>query len=748
MTGPYVRHVHDWEPLADSDPTPGEPDEVAGAGRFCADTHTLLTSIADRLGSVCTDDFWKSDAGLEFSHLVTSVAARARAASYRFQEAAAAFGTNVDAGYAGALSNAQSTADSAYNKARSAQDEIDAYRRTHPFDKPFGSGLQPTLPGELPPSEMFDPQLSAAEQEISDARAALAGAVADRDQQASAAARRLTRIIGADGISDTGTPLAPGETVQSRLNAEDDAAALAQALQNPNDPTSRATIDRIGKDLQAHQNDPGFLSDFFATAPDVGGLARALSTTNGGTTDPLDQQAQTILAEYGTAVAAATTSGQLPPSEYARLAAAADPWSAAMLLKYGPNGSAYGSTDGARLLASMTQNIEHQIQVPGYIPHPAFPDGEDPLTPVLQRAAENGEAARIALGDGSPLAKELSGYLIATQTKHDYSYQGDGPDIEWDRNDNSTTDGNPEAMFLVAAGIPPIRDGSDPYAMSAALNVMSTAADIHEKHPDWVPLGPVKNAMALYTSTYVDDLAVSASSASRNLVGSPPLALVTKTDVSSLLQFAYGTNDDTWRHFRAGIANEIVDSVAAQGGKMQSPPLVSFEDLARLYGVTTSVENGWTMDIATSLDSDANNRLILANAALGAYGNLSLNGPTHGIMQPVSGATSPILAQLAPDWFATNHVQDAAEAIKQANVAQDVSLEILTAKALLKSGTLSPEQTAELTSVMPTSTTDTGAFLGWYTKNENDPAWGLKGQAPAQTYGLIQQQFDTWSQPT
>lgn len=742
MTDPYARHNHDWEPLADSDPTPGEPDGVAGAGRFCADTYTLLTSIADRLGSVCTDDFWKSDAGLEFSTLVTSVATRARAASYRFQEAAGAFGTNVDTGYAGALSSAQSTADSAYNKARSAQDEIDAYRRTHPFDGPPGIGLQPALPGRLPPSEMFNPQLAAAEQEISDAKASLAGAVADRDQQASAAARRLTRIIGADGISNTGTPLAPGETIQSRLKAEDDAAALAQALQNPNDPTSRATIDRIGKDLRAHQNDPGFLSDFFATAPDLAGLARALSTTKDGTTDPLDQQAQTILAEYGTAVAAAAKSGQLPPSEYDRLAAAADPWSAAMLLKYGPNGSAYGSTDGAHLLALMTQNIEHQIQVPGYIPHPAFPDGEDPLTPVLQRAAENGEAARIALGDGSPLAKELSGYLIATQTKHDYSYQGDGPDVEWVRNDNSTTDGNPEAMFLVAAGIPPIRDGSDPYAMAAALNVMSTAADIHERHPDWVPLGPVKNAMAVYTSAYADDLAISVNIPSRGLLNSPPVAVVTGPDVTSLLQFAYGTNDDAWRQFRTGIANEIVDSVAAQGGDKALAPLASFEQLSLLYGVTNNVENGWTMDIATSLDSEANNRLILANAALGAYGNLSLDGPTHGVMQPVSGATSPVLAQLAPDWFATNHAQDAAAAIRQANMGQDVSLEILTAKALLKSGTLSPDQAAELSSVMPTSTTDTGNFTGWWNNNENDRRWSLNGMTPAQTYSLIQQQFD------
>lgn len=741
MTGPYVRRYHDWEPLADSDPTPGEPDGVAGAGRFCADTHTLLTSIADRLGSVCTDDFWKSDAGLEFSNLVTSVATRARAASYRFQEAAGAFGMNVDAGYARALSSAQSTADSAYTKARSAQDEIDAYHRTHPLDGAGGFGLQPTLPGQLPPNEMFNPQLEAAEQEISDAKASLAGAVADRDQQASAAARQLTRIIGADGISDTGTPLAPGETIQSRLQAQDDAAALAQALQNPNDPASRATIDRIGKDLEAHQNDPGFLSDFFATAPDVGGLARALSTTKDGTTNPLDQQAQTILAEYGTAVAAATKSGQLPPSEFDRLAAAADPWSAAMLLKFGPNGSAYGSTDGARLLATMTQNIEHQIQVPGYIPHPAFPDGEDPLTPVLQRAAENGEAARIALGDGSPLAKELAGYLIATQAKHDYSYQGDGPDVEWDRNDNSTTDGNPEAMFLVAAGIPPIRDGSDPYAMSAALNVMGTAADIHEKHPDWVPLSPVKNAMALYTSTYVDDLALSVSNPSREIVGLPSKALVTGTDLTSLLQFAYGTNDDTWRQFQTGIANEIVDSVAAQGGKTAAP-IATYEELSKLYGVTNSVENGWTMDIAASLDSDANKRLILANAALGAYGNLSLNGPTHGIMQPVSGATSPILAQLAPDWFSTNHAQDAAAAIKQASMDKDVSLEVLTAKALLKSGTLHPDQAAELTAALPTSPTDTGAFTDWWNTNENDHNWNLNGQTPAQTYSLIQQQFD------
>ena len=60
----------DWSPLADTDPVPGDPVEVAAlGGRFQA-TADEIASAVRRLRTMCTDEFWDSGAGASFRILL------------------------------------------------------------------------------------------------------------------------------------------------------------------------------------------------------------------------------------------------------------------------------------------------------------------------------------------------------------------------------------------------------------------------------------------------------------------------------------------------------------------------------------------------------------------------------------------------------------------------------------------------------------------------------------------------------
>jgi hypothetical protein len=264
--------------------------------------------------------------------------------------------------------------------------------------------------------------------------------------------------------------------------------------------------------------------------------------------------------------------------------------------------------------------------------------------------------------------------------------------------------------------------------------------------PGAVPLDPVRGALQAYTAAYVDDLAFSASTNQRENLPDVPLVSLVDHDVKTILDFAYGSDSDAWKQFRTGIVNQAVDALAATGGHMAEPPLTSYLRLAKLYGVTGDLQADWQKAGATSLDQAASNRLALANAMLGTFGNTSFDGAAHPstqFTQPVTGGVAPLLENIAPSWFATNHVDGVTSLIQQANDKTDVSFQVLAAKALLKSGTLDPALAADLAAKMPDRHGgDTGRFLYWYGQHETDPHYSLNGDKLSTIYTNMQQQFD------
>jgi hypothetical protein len=221
-----MSRLADWRPLATDDPVPGDPVEVALAGRRLRQMADQISADVSWLRSLCTARFWDSGAGQAFRGQVDDAAARLARARERYLAAGEALGSSVTGpGYAGELEAAQSLSLRALNKAQRAWSAMRAqlaaievankgfapYAGTSPLTlftalPRFDSSGSP-VPMVAPPGA--GPELSAAVSgynasalEYRTAKGWLAEAIALRDEAAARAAAAIEAAIGADGLQD------------------------------------------------------------------------------------------------------------------------------------------------------------------------------------------------------------------------------------------------------------------------------------------------------------------------------------------------------------------------------------------------------------------------------------------------------------------------------------------------------------------------------------------------------------------
>ncbi|WP_159054147.1 hypothetical protein [Streptomyces sp. AS58] len=125
----------DWQPLAYSDPVPGDPERVANLGKKLRKTAEDLDRQLRNLKAITEVDSWDSDGGREFRRRATGCEGKLDAARKRYATAAAALGDKVvEAGgsnedklharakdYASDLNRAQEIADAALKEAKGAE---------------------------------------------------------------------------------------------------------------------------------------------------------------------------------------------------------------------------------------------------------------------------------------------------------------------------------------------------------------------------------------------------------------------------------------------------------------------------------------------------------------------------------------------------------------------------------------------------------------------------------------------------
>ncbi|MFI8536690.1 WXG100 family type VII secretion target [Streptomyces aquilus] len=191
--------------MYDSDPVPGDPDEVAKLGKKLRGMADEIDKQARNIKALASVDGWDSDAGRAFHEIAGDASGRLKKAYDRYDEASRALGTKVQVGggesdeYASELDRAQRLADKGLQEYRDA--EVDYKAASKVLDPLEGKVL--TGDDAVRHSKEGKKKDDAA-QLMLEAEKKILRAKSIRDEAARRAARRIKNVIHHDGVKDPG----------------------------------------------------------------------------------------------------------------------------------------------------------------------------------------------------------------------------------------------------------------------------------------------------------------------------------------------------------------------------------------------------------------------------------------------------------------------------------------------------------------------------------------------------------------
>jgi hypothetical protein len=587
-----------------------------------------------------------------------------------------------------------------------------------------------------------------------------------------------------------------GPTVDAAA-AQADAQLLAQAESNPTDPQSRADIQAVTLDIQDHLSDPAYLTAFYnQAAPMVAKLAAALHAMDAGVVPanynsrfavlaPADEK---ILTTFGTGLAAADKAG-LSPQAVAQIVNAPDLWSASMLVKFGPPGSAYATQEGTgaqaqpSLLAQLTQKV-FEAQQAGKIALPlggwnvGMQDRDqienalsafDPLSALLQRDAENKAAAWQVLGgqDGNALANML---LNNPYTKYTYSnetnppgsgrfpatFTGYGPTQKLDGLELIYLNWLPDqtvANFLDAAtsggrGTGNPSDPVNPYKLSAqaAVNIIENTpppwSDNGKAQPSFSPA--VTHALTDTFLRYLPDIAASAGYNGKDPFlaqyagGKGPWTLNIPSGQLSNYLMQLSADPNNYGYIKGAVASKmgVAFGMKVQGitdGTNDDP----YADLASLYGRLVTEENN--LNFSAAQQQDAENAELNSIVSFGEsfIGDIPVvGGPANQVLsydQRFAVLGIPQVPQ-----FSTGNASQALQAGRQNFTDAQLKAMIPLIQGLAQQGVIKPQPSwYQNGQVIPNN-----AFWEWWRENK---ATGITNKSLA---GNPTKELDEWYQET
>lgn len=192
----------DWHPVAEKDPIPGDPVQVAVLGKKLRDTADVLEQQIKNLKAIAEVTAWDSDAGKEFRKTAEGTVGKLEAAFKRYDAAADALGTRVGdehtKDYASQLHRAQQKADAALKEAQEADGRKSAAQKSLDGLK---DSDRPKDDNESKKKE-FQSSLDAADGEVQAAKDRIDDAKKIRDDAAKAAKDSINNIIEHDSLKD------------------------------------------------------------------------------------------------------------------------------------------------------------------------------------------------------------------------------------------------------------------------------------------------------------------------------------------------------------------------------------------------------------------------------------------------------------------------------------------------------------------------------------------------------------------
>ncbi|GIH69039.1 hypothetical protein [Sphaerimonospora thailandensis] len=467
-------------------------------------------------------------------------------------------------------------------------------------------------------------------------------------------------------------------TGESGYQAEQDVQAMKDALAGKDPEAVRVSLSGVREHLTQHLHDKPYLAAFWAQAgPLALQAARALYNRTGATL--FSVESTSILRALGSSLAAAgqmrVGTGKdsrplLSPQARAAITKSSDPWSVGMLFKYGPDGKSWDS----RFLAEVTRSML-DARAAGKAGWP--PPGKDPETDidasrrqrllaefdamgaVLDRAAENGRAARHVLGD--PATGLTYARMLVNDSWHTPGYDHslylskylDSKSRESDP-DYLTPPGKIDtsshvARFLEAAASA-TRGASDDAKESAwsVVHIVQANSEFAKAHPQATLPKEIRNSFIYIADRYLPDFATSLNGAGyeARLRGRDPngpwVAYVDGNDLAAYFKQALHDPKDLGI-FQGKMNARISASVAAS---IRDPLSNYLADMSSLNGLLARIEKDFAYDNAQKADQKAQRFQTFLSIISGGYGALSFSNPL------AKGTISQVFVAVAQPMFA------------------------------------------------------------------------------------------------
>jgi hypothetical protein len=560
--------------------------------------------------------------------------------------------------------------------------------------------------------------------------------------------------------------------INTSYEATQEALELKQAMDNPNDPGSRETIQEVAQSLADHKDDPAYMQAFMANGgmDQAARAARVLHTEDGTHAGVvLSKGSEAILADFGQGVQSATSMAAqgkitLPPNALDALTkpAGGDMWSVAMLFKYGPNGAAWdpdvlSQVGGAMLTWREKNQVNPDYSAPsiesygagGYMdPDNAWysslglgvdyshgskgtPDkingimANDPTLALMQRVSENAEASRKLLSgsNGAQYAKDLT----------DYKWAMPGPTL---------FDETKYPAAVITAATSDRKDHGQESAEAAANIVAAGAFDYDagknangfDKDQYQIPSPGITHALAQVFATYTPDFAYSTDGKSDG----GAYAIQPQADGPWMIH----VSRDTMKDFLSNVmqvhadGNNVVNAVNAQvaltvaRGTDSEGAKAYLSDLGELRGEVSVAGSRVKYDAASQTDADHTNDIKWLNVVGGFIASV----PSPELAVPLG--TLPADYAKAAIWgglpiasaaFSTDNA-DTVDESAQTTVFDDYSqMRVSVVQGLVLSGKIQPPpnhpEWANGNITFRPGTNDEDDFESWWTGvAQSDPA--------------------------
>lgn len=567
--------------------------------------------------------------------------------------------------------------------------------------------------------------------------------------------------------------------INTSAEAQQEALNLKKAMDNPNDPASRATIKEVSQSLADHQGDPAYLQAFMAN----GGMdqaARAARVLHGqdGTHDGvvLNKDSEAMLAQFAQGVQAAATMAAdgritLPPDALKKLTQPAgdDMWSVGMLFKYGPSGDKWDprllSSVGASMLDwRQTHEMRPDWESPdppysagGYVgdrkawyttlgihvdyrdsggDHPAQMQGidaNDPSIILMQRVSENAEASRQLLTgpDGA---------------KHAAALVSD----KWHTPGNNSFDDAKFPAAVITAATSDRKDHGEA-SMQAAVNVINAGADEYNaekgrsgydkgQYPG--PSASMTHALATVFANYTPDFANShglpnGQKAASGDTTDPYTLIVGRQTTDDFLSQIMKNKDDAG--FVVNAVNSQITLTTAQG--LDRPGAQTYlDDLAELRGEESQAGKNNDMDAAALLDAAHKNDVMWLNAVGGFVASVPGVGFGGDLVKASIWGALPIVS--AADRFSTDNAATVDAASKPQFFDDSTTMRVAVMQGFTQSGKAIPPPPADhpewaTGNIVIKNATDLTAFDQWWVKTAQKD-----GRSPDEIDSNMRKSFD------